>query len=111
MINYTVGKKTKIFPGAQISPYAIIGKNCKISSGVMIGRCQLGDNVYVGFRANIYNGVVIGNNVKIEKYVTIFPGSVINDGAILESNCAVEGIVGPNDKIGANSNYVKHILR
>jgi serine O-acetyltransferase len=52
----------------------VIGRNCNISPGVILGKGNrgknrgyptLGDNVYIGPGAKIVGGVKIGNNVAI----------------------------------------------
>ena len=59
--------------GIIISPYATIGKNCKIYQQVTIGDNGadylsapiIGDNVIIGAGAKITGKITIGNNVKI----------------------------------------------
>ncbi len=61
----------------------IIGRKCKISNGVIIkGKVKIGDNTYVGKDVLLNNGVVIGNNSKIEN-VEIGENSHIESGVII----------------------------
>lgn len=52
-----------------VNGHAVIGKNCRIHSGVNIGRDleapTIGDNVYLGPGAKLWGKIVIGNNVAI----------------------------------------------
>ena len=63
-----IGKGTKVYhPGlSMIHPDAIIGEGCKIHALVWIG-----------------GGVRIGNNVKIEAFSFIPPGTVIEDDVFI----------------------------
>lgn len=62
------------FGGIIVNQDAVIGKNCNISSGVIIGQANrgaykgcpvLGDNVYIGPGAKIFGAVRIGDNAAI----------------------------------------------
>lgn len=55
-----------------VNPNAVIGKNCRIHSGVNIGSSAtddgcpvIGDNVYIGPGAKIFGQITIGNNTVI----------------------------------------------
>lgn len=60
--------------GIVVSPKAVIGKNCNISCGVVIGETfrgarkgvpSIGDYVYIAPGAKIIGGVFVGNNAAI----------------------------------------------
>ena len=92
------------FGGIFVSQKSVIGKNCNISQGVVIGRANrgknqgvptLGDNAYVAPGVKIFGAVKIGNNVAIgancvvtkdipdNSVVVGIPGKVISqEGAI-----------------------------
>lgn len=71
----SLGENFKIdhFGGIIISGYAVIGNNCRIRNGVVIGlkdvSCPcapvLGDNVDIGAGAKLLGKITIGNNVKV----------------------------------------------
>lgn len=53
-----------------VSSHAKVGKNCRIHPSSCIGNHDggapvIGDNVYIGPGAKIFNGITIGNNVAI----------------------------------------------
>jgi len=98
-----VGKGTRIYPLAEVSPMAVIGKNCKVSTSARVGRCVIGEGSYIGFRAKIYNNVHLGKGCRIEKYAEVLPDSWLGDGVIVENGAKVQGIFGANVKVGAGS--------
>lgn len=56
--------------GTVINSKAVIGENCTILSGCVIGSNKtgvptIGDNVYIGTKATILGGIRVGNNAKI----------------------------------------------
>lgn len=62
------------FGGIIVNHNVIIGKNCNVMPGVMIGQSNrgktkgfpiIGDNVFIGPGAKIIGGIKIGNNVAI----------------------------------------------
>ena len=63
--------------GIVIAQGARIGKNCRISHQVTIGRSMggcptIGDNVYIGPGAKIFGNIKIGNNVRIGANCPVF---------------------------------------
>lgn len=92
-----------------VSPYAKIGKNCRIHVCTNIGRAYakgisgtpvLGDNVYIGPGAKIFGPVVIGNNTAIGA------NAVVNK-SFLDGNCTIAGL--PAKKISNNTSS-KYII-
>lgn len=62
------------FGGIVVNQNVIIGRNCNISPGVILGQTNrgpkkgcpiIGDNVFIGPGAKIIGSIVIGNNVAI----------------------------------------------
>mgnify|MGYP003310641021 CR=1 FL=1 len=69
-----------------INPKTIIGKNCHIVGGVVIGKKKgkapvIGDNVHIGANATIIGGIKIGNN------------SVIGAGAVVVKDVPENAVV------------------
>ena len=58
----------KTHPTAIISPEAKIGDSVTIGPFSVIGRCVIGDNVYIGAHNVIQDNVFIGNNVRINEF-------------------------------------------
>lgn len=76
-----------------VSPFAVVGENCRIHEGVTIGStngsskaASIGDNVFIGSGAKIIGGVSISSNVAIAANAV-----VVND-VISEHGCTVGGV-------------------
>jgi len=65
---------------AVINNSAIIGKNCTIEPGVVVGpNVQIGDNCFIGANTVLTKGIIIGNNCKIYSNVTLSHTIIGND--------------------------------
>jgi acetyltransferase-like isoleucine patch superfamily enzyme len=80
--------EVKIHPLADVSTKAEIGSGtaiwhqAQVREGVKIGQnCILAKGVYVDA------GVVIGNNVKVQNYVSIYHGVTLEDGVFCGPHC------------------------
>jgi len=113
-----------IHEAARISDLAILGQDCRIEAGVMIGAfCEIGDCCWIGANTSIDAGVIIGNGTrvgsnvsishsKIGKNCFIYPGVRIGQpgfGFEIDSSGPIEMpqlgrvLIGNNVEIGANS--------
>lgn len=61
-----VGRGTKVWNEAQVRERAVIGENCILGKGVYVD-CD----------------VVVGNNVKIENYASLYRGLTVEDGVFI----------------------------
>lgn len=101
-----IGKNSLIKAGANVEPYTVIGNNCVIGKGTSIKKSVLWDNVVIGEnceirksvicnkvhidkRSRLFEGVVIGANVKIDKDTTIKPGVKIWPYKTIDENIIV----------------------
>jgi UDP-2-acetamido-3-amino-2,3-dideoxy-glucuronate N-acetyltransferase len=66
----TIGEGTSIWHQAQVREGAQIGHNCVIAKGVYIDA-----------------GVILGDNVKVQNYVSIYHGVTIEDGVFCGPHC------------------------
>jgi acetyltransferase-like isoleucine patch superfamily enzyme len=73
--NSHVGARTRVWQFASVIRGAHLGADCNIASGATIDGAKLGDHCIVGHNCSINPGVVIGNNVFIGPLVTF-----CNDG-------------------------------
>ena len=81
-------QNVKIHPTADVSPAAEIGAgtaiwhHCQVREDTKIGtNCILSKGVYV------VAGVSLGNNVKVQNYVSIYHGVTIEDGVFCGPHC------------------------
>jgi acetyltransferase-like isoleucine patch superfamily enzyme len=80
--------EVRIHPTADVSPRAQIGEGssiwhqAQVREGARIGRnCILSKGVYVDA------GVILGDNVKVQNYVSIYHGVTIDDGVFCGPHC------------------------
>tara|TARA_Y100000588_G_C14252486_1_gene924057 strand:- start:650 stop:1675 length:1026 start_codon:yes stop_codon:yes gene_type:complete len=117
-------KSGNISQTAQISETAVLGPECRVDNGAVLGGfCQIGKNCWIGANTVIDDGCVIGEDTKIGSNVSIshsqigsgcfiFPGVKIGQpgfGFEIDSSGPIEMpqlgrvIIGDNVEIGANS--------
>jgi UDP-3-O-[3-hydroxymyristoyl] glucosamine N-acyltransferase len=130
--NIVIGNNTTIYSNCSISN-SIIGKNCIIQSGTIIGNQGFGftlkdkielkhignvvisDNVQIGSNAAIDRALLdstyIGNNVRIDNLVHIAHGVSIGDDTIIAGQVGIAGStkVGKNCLIGGQVGITGHI--
>lgn len=95
-----------VHPTAVVDDGAIIGKGskvwhfCHIMGGARIGeRCQLGQNVYVGARG------VLGNGVKVQNNVSIYDDVICEDDVFLGPSCVLTNVTDPRAFVERKSEY------
>ena len=73
-----------IHPTADVSPQAQIGSGTRIWHQAQVReRARLGQNCIVGKGAYIDFDVQIGDNVKLQNYVSVYHGATIEGGVFL----------------------------
>jgi NDP-sugar pyrophosphorylase family protein len=61
--NISIGKGTRIYPGAYIGDNVIIGENCEIRPGAFLrGNLIIGDNVVIGNSTEAKNAILLNNS-------------------------------------------------
>ena len=129
-----IGEGSSIGPNVTIET-AMIGKNCEIKAGAVIGgrgfgidkdehgvvhvphfgRAILGDNVQIGANSCIDRGqlgdTVLGDNVKLDNLVQIGHNVSIGEGSRLAAQVGVSGScsIGENAMIGGAVGIADHI--
>ncbi len=88
-----IGASTVIFPNVTIYQNVIIGKNCRIHSGVIIGSDGFGYNFSEGIHHKVWHlgGVVIGDSVEIGANSTIDRGTF--DDTEIGDGCKIDNLV------------------
>ena len=89
-----IGKDSKIWHWAHVSPQAVIGE-----------RCSLGQNVYVG------NDVVIGNNVKIQNNISVYDAVTIEDEVFCGPSMVFTNVYNPRSAIVRKKEYRKTLVK
>lgn len=79
-----IGDACVVGANAVIEPYTVIGNNCSIGDGATLKKSTLWNNVYVGTRAELRKAVLC-NRVQCHEGASVFEGSVIGDGTIIEA--------------------------
>ena len=99
-------------------PTAVVDSPCEIGdgtkiwhfahvfSGARIGRrCNFGQNTMVA------DGVVIGDNVKVQNNVAIYAGTTIEDDVFLGPSCVLTNVTNPRSQVNRHSLYERTVIR
>ncbi len=89
-----IGEGTKIWHFAHVLAGARIGR-----------RCIFGQNTMVA------DGVVIGDNVKVQNNVALYTGTVIEDDVFLGPSCVLTNVTNPRSQVKRHSLYEKTLIR
>lgn len=89
-----IGAGSKIWHFAHISPGARIGE-----------KCIFGQNTFVA------DGVIAGNNVKVQNNVAIYTGTTIEDDVFLGPSCVLTNVTNPRAQVNRHSLYEKTVIR
>ena len=97
------------FGGIVVSDYAVIGRNCNLSPGVVIGQSNrgekkgypvIGDSVYIGPGAKIIGGIMVGSQAAIGANCV-----VVDD---VPENAVVAGVPGRVISHEGSRDYINH---
>ena len=104
--------KFYIHPTAVVDEGAQIGAGTKVwhfshvMSGARIGeRCVLGQNVYVGARG------VLGNGVKVQNNVSVYDDVIVEDEVFLGPSCVLTNVVNPRAFVERKDEYRRTVIR
>lgn len=93
--SYFIMQPKYIHPSAEVSSFAIIGKDTYIWHLAQVReRAKIGNNCIIGKDVYIDQQVVIGDNVKIQNGSSIYHGAKIEDGVFIGP-----GVILTNDKL------------
>jgi acetyltransferase-like isoleucine patch superfamily enzyme len=78
----------RIHPTAEVSEQADIGAGTSIWHQAQVrGGARIGCNCILGKGAYVDAGVILGDNVKVQNYVSIYHGVTIEDGVFCGPHC------------------------
>lgn len=106
-----IGDGSKVYSGAEIGPYTVLGKNNIVSNGATIKRSILFSNCYIGSKAQI-RGAVLCKKVQLESKASVFEDSAIGDDTIIGDRAVVKpGIkIWPNKVIGSSTVVKSNVI-
>ena len=78
-----IGRNCKVKAGAVVGPYSVLGDNCIVEEKAKIHRSILWDNVYVGVEAQL-------NACTVCSHATIKQNCLIQEGAVIGARCRIE---------------------
>ncbi len=121
-----IGEKTRVWAFAHVLEGAVIGCDCNINDHVFIEhQVRLGDRVTVKAGVQLWDGIVVGDDVFIgpnatftndkfprsKQYLSSHPRTVIEDGASIGANATIlPGItVGKRAMVGAGAVVTKDV--
>lgn len=106
-----IGRGSKVYDGAQIGPYTILGKNNIISNNATIKRSVIFDNCYVGDNAQV-RGAVLCKKVQLESKVSVFEEAAIGDDTLIREKALIKpGIkIWPNKVIEASTVVKENVI-
>ncbi|KHD37282.1 glucose-1-phosphate nucleotidyltransferase [Clostridium acetobutylicum] len=99
-----IGDNSEIRSGAEIGPFAVIGRNNIISEMATIKRSIIFENCYIGSGAEL-RGSVVSNNVQVGGGVSTFEESAIGTGSLVGEKSVVKaGVkIWPDKVIGSKT--------
>ena len=78
----------RVHPTAEVSEQADIGAGTSIwHQAQVLGGARIGCNCILGKGAYVDAGVILGDNVKVQNYVSIYHGVTIEDGVFCGPHC------------------------
>lgn len=102
-----IGEGTKIHPSAVICPWVVIGKNCRIHAGAIIGGegLTIGGRQKTGLRRKPAKArVIIHDNSEVG------PNSVVQRGSTRDTIVGENTFIGPLCNIGHDVQIGKHVI-
>jgi carbonic anhydrase/acetyltransferase-like protein (isoleucine patch superfamily) len=99
-----VGEGTEIDPSAIIQGPTIIGKDCNIGPGAVIGNCYIGDGVSIAQGCQLMLSVV-GNNCFLPFRASLFMTAIMDNSIVAQNTCLQMCVVGRDSFIGAGTTF------
>ncbi|MCX6186109.1 MAG: acyltransferase [Bacteroidetes bacterium] len=90
----SIGARTKVWHFSHLMGSAVIGADCNI-----------GQNVFIA------DGVIIGNNNKIQNNVSVYSGVVCEDDVFLGPSMVFTNVINPRSAIVRKNEYAKTLVK
>lgn len=79
---------------------------CHVQTGARIGkRCTFGQG------CNVAGDVVIGDDVKVQNHVSIYTGTIVEDGVFLGPSCVLTNVTTPRAEVNRRALFEPTLLR
>jgi len=100
----TVGEGSSIDPSAIIQGPTVIGKNCTIGPGAVIGNCYIGNNVNIAQGCQLMLSVV-SDGCFLPFRASLFFTAMMENGIVAQNTCLQMCVVGRDSFVGAGSTF------
>jgi mannose-1-phosphate guanylyltransferase / phosphomannomutase len=106
-----IGSGCKIYGGAEVGPFSVLGKSNIVSVGTKIKRSVLLNNCYIGSNNQI-KGAVLCNNVQLESKVSVFEDCAIGDETLIGERTVIKpGVrIWPNKNIESSTVIKENVI-
>ena len=99
-----IGEGSSIDPSAVIQGPTVIGKNCTIGPGAVIGNCLIGDNVNIAQGCQLMLSVVSDGSF-LPFRSSLFMTVLMENSIVAQNTCLQMCVIGRNSFIGAGSTF------
>ncbi len=99
-----VGAGSSIDPSAVIQGPTIIGENCTIGPGAVIGNCYIGDNVNIAQGCQLMLSVV-SDGCFLPFRSSLFMTVMMEHGIVAQNTCLQMCVIGRDSFVGAGSTF------
>ncbi len=99
-----IGEGSSIDPTAVIQGPAIIGKNCTIGPGAVVGNCYIGDNVNIAQGCSLMLSVV-SDGCFLPFRSSLFMSVMMENSILAQNTCVQMCVIGRDSFIGAGSTF------
>src|SRR5919205_448066 len=106
-----IGDNVRIYEGAEISPYSVIGNNVVVAAGATVERSIVAEGTYVGEGAELRD-TLVGRNSYVQPRARLLERSALGDDVIVGEGATVspEVKVYPHKTIESGANVTQSLI-
>jgi mannose-1-phosphate guanylyltransferase/phosphomannomutase len=106
-----IGDNVRIYEGAKISPYTVIGSNVVVSAGATLERSIVAEGTYIGEGAELID-TLVGRNSYVQARARILERSSLGDDVIVGEGATIspEVKVYPHKTIESGANITQSLI-